>query len=48
MAISPDTIRVTNDHLADELAAAGKRLIELSMQVRAGFDVPLTYENGKA
>lgn len=43
MAISPSTIKVTNDALADELAKAGQRLIELSLQVRAGFDVPIEY-----
>jgi hypothetical protein len=43
MAKSPDTIRVTNDELAQQIEDAGKRLIELSMTLRSGFDVPVTY-----
>jgi len=43
MALSPTTMKVTNDALADELAKAGQRLIELSMQLRSGFDVPVNY-----
>lgn len=34
----------TERHLADEIEAAGKRMIELSMSLRRGFDVDVTYE----
>ena len=44
MAQSPSTIRVTHDELAQELEDAGKRLIELGMALRVGFDVPVTYD----
>lgn len=43
MAESPKVMRVTNDALADEIADIGKRMIELSMAVRRGFDVPVAY-----
>jgi hypothetical protein len=43
MADTPKTIRVTDDALADQIADAGKRLIELSMRVRDGFDVPVEF-----
>jgi hypothetical protein len=43
MAKTPGTIRVTNDELAQQIEDAGKRLIELSMTLRSGFDVPVTY-----
>lgn len=44
MARSPQFIRVTNDHLADEIMRTGQKLIDLSIQVRAGFDVPIEYQ----
>lgn len=43
MANTPKTIRVTNDHLADEIMRAGQKLIDLSMQIREGFEVPVEY-----
>lgn len=47
MATSPTTIRVTNDYVADEIEAAGKKLIELSLRLRDGFDVDLSYKKGE-
>lgn len=44
MATSPSTIRVTHDYLADEIEAAGKKLIELALRLRDGFDVDLSYD----
>ena len=49
MANNPNTMRVTNDELADQIMRAGQKLIELSLQLRDGFDVPLEYtRNEKA
>lgn len=44
MATSPSTVRVTHDYLADEIESAGKKLIELSIRLRDGFDVDLSYD----
>ena len=49
MAKTPYTMRVTNDELADQIMRSGQKLIELSIQLREGFDVPLEYtRNEKA
>jgi len=39
VAETPETIVITNDPLAKELADIGKRLIELSMAIRNGMTV---------
>jgi len=44
MAKSPSTVRVTNDPLAKLIEDTGKRLIEASMSLRSGFDVPVEYK----
>jgi hypothetical protein len=44
MAVSPDRVTVTNDYLATEIIAAGKRLIDLGMSLQSGFDVEISYE----
>jgi hypothetical protein len=44
MAVSPDRITVTNDYLAGEIIAAGKKLIDLGMSLQQGFDVEVSYE----
>lgn len=50
MAISPklETIKVTNDGLADELSRIGRELLDLSMRLRAGFDVPVEINYDRA
>jgi hypothetical protein len=43
MAKTPKTIRVTNEPLAKLLEDEGKRLIELGMSLRDGFDVSVEF-----